>query len=148
MGIFSGINTARPSDGGVYLGPGAFLLKVIALKQGRSRKKKDFFVAEFEILESTNKEFPVGSTASWMVTIDRDDEDTIDMRLGDIKKFCSVLSRAPLSEVDEAAVEMLTSAANPAADWLVRGSGTNKKTRAGGDFTKFVWMPVDAAQAA
>lgn len=130
MGRFSGIESASSSEGGVYLLPGAYRLKVDAIKTGTSRKKRDFFVAEFSILESNNPERPAGTKASWMVMLD------LDTALGNIKDFLETLSGG---DVDEEGVELAVSAANPFAGLEIKASAANVKTKKGTDFTKVQW---------
>jgi hypothetical protein len=141
MGLFSGIGSAKSNGGGVYFLPGIYTLECKACKTGETREgKKPFFVAEFTILESTNPDRPVGSTVSWMVMMDK----YLETALGNIKQCAAALFGIPETDVDEAGVEALISAANPAAGIKVKAEATNIKTRAQKDFTKvlFTHIPV------
>lgn len=138
MGLFDKIKDAKTSQGGVYIEPGVYRLKVRCLKQGKSRAGKDFVVAEFETMESNNPARPVGGFQSWMVMLDKAYEET---SLGNIKAFLSILTSTPEHEVDGAGVELAFSAANPCEGLEIRASASNIKTRANKDFTKVTWAP-------
>ncbi len=140
MGVFAKMKEVSASQGGVYVIPGVYSLEVDCLKVGKSRAGRDFFVAEFFVLESTNPERPVGCKMSWMVTLD---PSYLETSLGNIKSFLSVLTSSPTHEVDEAAVEMAVSAANPCAGMKIKASAVNTKTKKGGDFTKVTWIPAE-----
>lgn len=146
MGMFSGIDKAKSAEGGVYPVPGVFDLEVVALKAGKTRAGKNFFVAEFEILASSVQDArPVGSLMSWMVMID---PAYLDTALGNIKGFLSVLTGIPHAKIDEAGVEDAVSAGNPCKGMRVRAAFNNIKTKAGKDFTKATWVcNLDTATA-
>lgn len=139
MGLFDKIKDAKSTQGGVYIAPGVYRLKVRCLKQGQARDGRNFVVAEFETLESTNPERPVGGFQSWMVMLDKRYEETA---LGNIKGFLSILTSTPEHEVDGAGVEMAFSAANPCEGLEIRASASNIKTKKDSDFTKVVWAPA------
>lgn len=139
MSIFGGIKDAKASGASAYLVPGVFLFEVLALKTGKARDGRNFFVAEFKTLESSAPERPVGSVQSWMVMLDARYMETA---LGNIKTFISVLTETPVHEVDEAGVEMAVSADNPCAGSRIRCSAVDIKTKGGKDFTKPTWLPA------
>lgn len=135
MGRFSNIGSAKSSQGGVYFLPGAYALECKANKSGKTREGREFFVAEFEILESTNPERAVGTQVSFMVMLDKNQ----DTALGNIKGYLAALCGIPEQDVDEAGVEAMVSAANPGMGMKVKALASNIKTRAGKDFTKIIW---------
>jgi hypothetical protein len=135
MGRFGNIGSAKSSQGGVYLLPGKYALECKANKTGITRDKREFFVAEFTILESSNPDRPVGTSVSFMVMLDKN----IETALGNIKGYVAGLFDIPEQEVDEAGVETLVTAANPGAGMKVRCEAANIKTRANKDFTKVTW---------
>lgn len=139
MGLFSNIGAAKTSAGGVYVLPGAYKLQVLKIASGKTRNGKPFFVAEFKILESNNDERKPGTTMSWMVMLDQNQE----TGLGNIKGFITALFGIPDEEVDEAGVETLCSPENPGRDRVILASASNIKTRAGKDFTKVAWTHVE-----
>lgn len=137
MGIFSGIEKAKATEGGVYVLPGVYRFRILALKQGRARAGWNFFVAEFLVLESSNPDRPVGSVCSWMVKMDPANLETA---LGNIKRFASIATDTAVDLIDEPGLEMLTSAENPCAGVDIRCSAVNTLTRAKKDFTKCTWL--------
>lgn len=139
MGLFGGIDKAKSSSGGVYLLRGVYALECRVNKTGKSREGRPFFVAEFTILESSNPERPVGTSASFMVMLDKN----IETALGNIKGYAAALCNVPEDKVDEAGVEALVSAANPGAGMKVRVECTDIKTRKNEDFTKHTWTPYE-----
>ena len=147
MGIFDGIGKAQYFEGGKYLGPGLYLVEVLRVKQAATRNGRPFFVVEMQILESSDlKEFPIGTSASWMVMLDQD------AALGNIKHFLSVASETPINEVDKQDAEDAISEQNPLAGVKLRAMAVNVKTKALKDFTKVKFMAatvsaLDAAAA-
>lgn len=151
MGItaFGGIENAQFSEGGIYVLPGVYRVKVLACKYKKTRKGQDAFIVEMEILESSNSQRMPGSSCSWMVTLDKEPA------LGNIKQFISVAVPCELDQVNEQAVLMIVSEKNPLAGRVLRISATNIVTKANRDFTKVKWLADDvgveganAAQAA
>lgn len=155
MGFFGGIRSAKYSEGGVYLQPGVYRLRINRCKQGKTRTGVPFFVAEFEVLESSVEEQPAGSAVSWMVQIKPDTP-----ALGNIRSFCEVvggftfdaeckgLSEEEAQAREDAIVAEIVGEANVFAGTIVKASGSNIKTKQGRDFTKVVFMPDDAPAAA
>ena len=133
MGIFGKISEAKFSDGGVYLEPGVYRLKIRSCKQIRARAGFDALVVEFEVVESTNQSRLPGSICSWMVKID---PAYLETALGNIKQFMSAASGLPMEQITEAAAEICVSDKQPLANRYVRASATNIKTKRGSDFTK------------
>jgi hypothetical protein len=129
------MGAAKSSQGGVYLLPGKYALECRANKSSKTRDGREFFVAEFSILESSNAERPVGTAVSFMVMLDKN----LETALGNIKGYVAGLFGIPEAEVDEAGVEQLITAENPGQGMKVRAIATNIKTRAGKDFTKVIW---------
>jgi len=145
MGLFDDIGKAQYFEGGKYIGPGAYKAKILKVKQDKTRNGRPFFVTELEVLETSDpKEFPVGTSFSWMVMLDQD------AALGNIRHFLAVASDAPINEIGKADAEEAISEANPLAGVIVRISATNIKTKQGKDFTKvkFISANVSAEEAA
>lgn len=148
MGVFGGIKGAKYSEGGVYLVPGVYRLKILIckyIKTAQHSGAKDAFVAEFEVLESNVADRPSGSTCSWMVTLDKLPA------LGNIKQFLlACLPDATEDQIDESAVEFVVNEQkNPLKDYIVRCSAVNIKTKANRDFTKCKFLrDADGAAAA
>jgi hypothetical protein len=139
--MFSGIEKALVSEGGVYILPGNYTLRILRCKAGTTRKGVGFFVAEFETLASDNPERKQGCQQSWFVGLDKD------AAMGNIKGFIATVEGVDPAEVDEDAVELIVSERNPLMGREVKCSANNIKTRAGGDFTLCRWMPMEPAQS-
>ena len=70
MGLFTGINDAEVTAGGRYFAPGNYRVKIKGVKVIESRRsKKDLFIIECEVLESTNDKYKPGSTASQVIVM-------------------------------------------------------------------------------
>lgn len=62
------IDDASMTQGGVYLLPGEYKLKVREVKNGTAQSQGwDFFLAEVEVVESNNPDRPQGAVCEWMV---------------------------------------------------------------------------------
>lgn len=141
MGIFGGIKDAQYSDGGVYILPGVFRVKITKVLYKKTRKGQDAFIVEMEVVESTRQDRPVGSTMSWMVTLDKEPA------LGNIKQFLAETAEADMSAITEEVVEAAISAAQPFANRFVRCSANEITTKAGRPFTKVKWIRDSAGSA-
>ncbi len=146
MGLtaFGGIEKATFSEGGVYVLPGVYRVKLLACKHIRTRTQKDAFVVEMEILESSNKERQPGSVMSWMVTMDKEPA------LGNVKQFISVAVPCAMDQVNEEGVLYIVGEKNPLKGRVLRIAATEIQTKAGRPFTKVKWLEdaVGAAAAA
>lgn len=134
MGLFTGIEQAKVSEGGNYLKPGNFLLEILGIKTGKTRGGRAFFVVECKVLESDNLQQPAGITVSWMVMLDQD------MALPNIKKFAAAVTGSAIDEIDEAGIEYLVSDKQPLKGKKVGAQATNIKTKRDTDFTKVEWF--------
>lgn len=80
------IDDAGMTQGGVYLLPGDYKLKVREVKNGTASSQGwDFFLAEVEVVESTNPDRPAGSICEWMVAFKNPQYN--DTYLGNVKNF-------------------------------------------------------------
>lgn len=141
-GLFSGIEDAQISGGGIYLLDGGYLVELIKVFTLVSRKKEDLVVVEFKILESNNPARTVGSRASWVVNLKQD------AALGNLKGFALAAGTTPGEEpphIDEAAIEFIVSKENPLEGTKVAVQCTTITTRAGTPFTKHEWSPAPAS---
>lgn len=147
MGLFGKINEAKYSEGGIYILPGVYRLRVDTVKAIRTRTAKDAFVVEVTIMESTNKDRLPGSACTWMVTLDKEPA------LGNIKQFISVAAPCEMDQVTEAVAEAVTvekgENAQPLKGRIVRCSAVEIMTKANRPFTKvkFIADSVGAAEA-
>lgn len=134
--IFGTIANSKPTEGGIYMAVGNYLLSVDALKLITSRKGLLYFVAEFDILESNNPDRPVGTKQSWLCNL------TNDVGPSNVKQCIAAIAGIKEEEVSEAGVEAAVSAANPAHNRLVKAYAYNKPTLKGADFTRVQWTAV------
>lgn len=153
MGLFGKIKEAKYSEGGVYLTDGVFRLAIEALKLIETRAKKQAFVAEFKVLESSNATRQPGSLCSWMVMMDKEPA------MGNIKQFLASMLGVADDQIDESVAEFAVNPDNnkdtgpngtpaPIKGRIVRCSATNIKTKANRDFTKCkFFVDTDAAGA-
>ena len=108
MGLFSGIEDAKATQGGNYLKPGMYLVQILRISVGKTRKGVDFFASDLKVLGSNNEAHGIGSVANWFVGFDKEPA------LANCKAFAkAVLSNAlpEGQEFDESVagdVEMVT----------------------------------------
>jgi hypothetical protein len=70
MGHFDGIEKAKIFGTGVYLQPDQlYKLKVLKTEVIKTREKGDAFIADFEVIESTSPQDPVGSTRNMYISL-------------------------------------------------------------------------------
>lgn len=139
---FAGIGQAEVFETGVYIQPGVYLAEVKKVKQGETRKKREFFVVEMKVLETSDiKAHPVGSDMTWMVMMDQD------AALGNIKHFLNVAGDIPLEEISEQDALDAVGQENPLQGTKLRIIATNIKTKAQKDFTKVKFMSADTSAA-
>lgn len=131
--MFSGIEEARISEGGVYFKPGVFRVEVEAVKGLKDRKGVGTFVVEGTLLESSEPSLPVGTAVSWVVKLDKEPA------LGNIKAFIAAAMGEDAKNVTAESVDLVISAGNPLKGTKLRASAQNIKTKAGNDFTKITW---------
>lgn len=82
MARFSGVGDAKMTKRGVYLEPvlasdgsystGEFEVEIQRCEYFTSRKKEEFFVVEYKVLESNNDKHPAGLTRTWMPKMGED----------------------------------------------------------------------------
>jgi len=134
MGVFGGIDKAKYSEGGIYLLPGVYRLRVDAVKHIKTRTGKEAFVVEFCVLESSNAQRLPGSSVSWMVTFDKEPA------LGNVKQFVSTAANCEFDQVTEAVCEAVVSEKNPLKGANVRCSAVEIMTKANRPFTKVKFL--------
>lgn len=69
--MFSGMDNAPMFGAGVYFSPGTFLLKAKSFKVNDGFKGRAF-IAEFDVVESTNQKDKPGDVRSWVVMLASD----------------------------------------------------------------------------
>lgn len=149
MGLFTSIKEAKRSEAGTYLSVGLHRLEVNRVKSGKNWRKKDFFVVECKVLESTNaEEHPVGSTADVYINLS---SEYPDLSLAEVKHFLQVATftlagdalpdgiNSPEDiEIGEEDAEESCAQDQPFMGLVLRAEGTRKD---GKKFVKIVWSP-------
>ncbi len=151
--------------GGDYLGEGLFEVEILstirkmAWNKAFTVRDRELFIAEFKITDSNNPAHAVGSSASWSCK-----EPSSDNGSGDVKAFCiaavgkdprqvkdnddqaqtqaTLLAFAAMGEAE--AFKRLDLPENFFVGRRLRLETKLVKTKAGGDFTKHIWSPVEA----
>ena len=137
MSLFANkIASAKPSEGGVYLLKGNYLLQIDVNKAKLGRRNQELYIAEVDILESSNPERPAGSHASWVASSEHESA------AGDVKSYLAAVAGVPADAVDAAGVDASTSAENPLGGRLVRCEVVEKPTKKGGIFSKHYFHAV------
>lgn len=144
-GKYGGLGDARANQGGLYMLPGVYEVKVLKVTDMESRKGDDLFIVELEIVESDNDARRPGMKPSWVVNLKQD------AALGNIKGFIAAAmgmdpsDESVSSDEWEDAVETAVSKENPLAGTMMHLECVNIKTREGGDFTLHRWSESQAA---
>lgn len=148
MGLFAGIKDARATQGGNYLKPGMYLLQVIRVTIGKTRKGVDFFAVDFKVLGSNNEEHGVGSIVNWFVGFDKEPA------LANCKAFAVAVLGNALPEGQEFDESSIT---EEVMDGLVADNGkaiagqkvqcqvVTVPTKSGGTFSRHLWFREGAA---
>jgi hypothetical protein len=138
--MFTGIDSARVSKGGIYFKPGVYLAKVLACKGFQNRQQIGTFVIECELLESSEPSLPPGTLVSQVIMLNKEPA------LGNIKAFIAAAMKDDAKNVTEEMADLVASPGNPLKGIVLRVSASNIKTKAGAPFTKLTWLqPEDAA---
>ena len=144
MGVFSGIENAKSTEGGNYLKPGVYDLEVIRLSVGTTRKGVPFFAADFKVLGSNNPDHNANEVVNWFVGFDKEPS------LGKVKAF-AVACLSSEGPVDPASIteKVMESLVDKGGEAVV---GTQLKcqvtlvdTRGGGKYSKHLWFPIGTA---
>lgn len=116
---------AKSSQGGNYFKAGVHTARLTRIEMGESRKGEAMFIVESEIVESTIHQ--VGETVAWMA-LNRWEKAQF---FGNVKGFIAGVMGIEESQVDLAAIKMVTSEEQPLAGELVR---VNAFCKEGKDF--------------
>jgi hypothetical protein len=144
MGVFSGIENAKSTEGGNYLKPGVYDLEVIRLSVGTTRKGVPFFAADFKVLGSNNPDHNANEVVKGFVGCDKEPS------LGNVKAF-AVACLSSEGPVDPASIteKVMESLVDKGGEAVV---GTQLKcqvtlvdTRGGGKYSKHLWFPIGTA---
>lgn len=143
--LFYGMGELDPSSGGIYFEPGVYLLAVAKIKVDQSQSGHPYFVVEFDILESSHPQRPVGTRMSWMSTLK--DRRHIETFLRNVKGCLLAIIQTghpsvSLNQVNDQAVQWACSEQQPLTGVRVRAQATAITTSEGNPFTKVVFSPA------
>lgn len=95
--FYSGISEKKVAKTGSYFKPGTYRVTILAVKEVKGQKNRNFFVIETKVLQSNNPEVPVGAERSQVIPFDNV------MALVNIKQFIAAVSGvdATLDDVNE-----------------------------------------------
>ena len=154
MCVFSKINTAKGSRGGLYIKPGNYIVRILRCRLVESFKKNKNFIAELLVVETDNEDLPVGAEPSFVINMDGEYPD---LALGNVADFM----RAGLAsladqhdevrpddldevEVDEEVADTVAGEDNLLAGVYLTAKAWNHETRKKTDFTRIKWgVPED-----
>lgn len=151
MGLFSGIQDAKATQGGNYLKPGMYAVQIDRVTVGQTRKGVDFFAVDLKILGTNSDAHSLGSIANWFVGFDKEPA------LANCKAFAKAVLSNALPEGEEFDESTITEevmegliADNGAA---IRGQKLQVQvvqvpTKAGGTFSRHLWFREGAALVA
>jgi hypothetical protein len=133
--MFDGIENVSSNQGGAWLQPGQHLFKILALKQPPNLRAGNCFIAELEVVETTNEDYSEGQSVSWIRNVTKHKE----MALSDIKAFLAAVAGCEEEEIDSKGANAAVSDDQPFAGHLVKCEAFNRPTAAGGTFTRTLW---------
>ena len=126
-------------------GQAVYLLKVNRLVLDKAPYRGfEFFLTDFEVVESNHPEFPPGSLCSRMMSFygDKKSEHRDKKSSEEMMAFFVAVTGLSASEITEKDILEACGEKQPLAGTLVRGNAFYHKTDKGTDFTKCVWNHV------
>lgn len=126
-----------------YVTPGQYLFEILDLKEGESRKGREFVVVEMKVVDSDNaSRHPRGSERSWLQMTD------MDTAPKNIRGFLCRALNVPdegLSDemIDKAFEPKADTGKSPLAGLKIGVNARNIQTRKGNDFTVVDFYSVD-----
>jgi len=100
---FGGVSDAKLSERTETLVEGDYELKIRRCKWVDTRKKEEFFLAEFEVTESNNPKTPAGAIRKWMPIMG---EDTSDAKLKGFAIACLGIEQGDAEKIEAASAEL------------------------------------------
>lgn len=134
MGLFSGVNNARPNMGSNYARTGHYLALIRRVKQDKTRKGVEFIAVEMvnlKTLSASPNEEPhrVGEQFSWLVMGDKDSFS------GNVKAFIMNVAGVREDQVGEEECVAIVSEQQPFGGLIVEMNNRLIQTKAGKPFT-------------
>jgi len=144
MSVYDGIeevaDSKRSQNETVWIQPGKFELEVVRVKDGRADQGegRPYFVAEFEVMSSTNPDIEVGTVVSWMTMRGKFKQ----YFLQDVKNFISAVMKCAPSQVSPEAVAECTGENQPLVGMVVLADAYNQVSKTSGkEFTVVNYKP-------
>lgn len=143
-------NVDAASGGGVYLkAPGLYVLRIAKVKVDEARAGFPYFLAEFDIVESSHPDLPKETRASWMATMKN--ATFRDTFRANVKGFvlATLQGQQPGfrgDQVNDQVIAAVTGEQQPLTGMLVRAQASDISTKAGNPFTKVLFQPYVQAQ--
>jgi len=154
MGVFSNINKAGGSGGGLYIVPGKYIFFIKRCKMIQGDFSKDrYFIAELEVISATktaeNAPNHVGSEPDYMVNLDGKFPDLAMDNIADFMRV-GMAGLADMSgedrpedpftlDIDEETADSICEEDNLLAGTFIECNAFNKPTRDKKDFTRTKW---------
>jgi len=149
LSIFTGLSQAKVSESGVYLPPnGRFKLEILKCQLVHPRDGSAAFVVDFKVLESSISDVKPGETRNWY-------QKNNDSFLSAILEFLAAAfgfncndpahkaqMEAQLKPQAELYAEAAVGDQQLLKGKLIKVETQKRDTRAGGEFTRHVWLPV------
>lgn len=122
-----------------------YKLKVNRLTLDKAEFKGfEFFLAEFEVLESDHPEFPPGSLCCRMFPFHGDKKSKIkdEKTAKEMMAFFCALTGLPAGDIKKPDILDACSPKQPMAGYSVQVHALHHKAQSGSDFTKCIWQHV------
>lgn len=145
--VWDGIEDAEVTTRNPYLGPGEHTLKIERIELFTSQEGIEFFLVEFEVVETDNPAMKVGQLVTWMMkTLYKGKPD---MFLGNVKPFLAAAAGCDISEIKAAHGKRAAGKDQPLTGEVVQCYGTERQTKdKEGTYSAFQWYSVeDGGQA-
>lgn len=137
MGIFDGIDDAKPSASGNYIRPGHYFARIDGVRLVKKFTGEDFLAIEMNVVQVLDDEDGTGHRVGEDITHLL--KSTQPSFLGNVKQFiCATLGCSP-DEVGKAEADRVTSDEQPLAGIVIEFVARTTTTRAGKPFTKVTY---------
>ncbi len=146
MTIFAGMNTIPMTEKGNYIKPGVYDVEVYrckALEPNLQRAQPGAFVAEFKITRSNNADHPAGSLGTWFQGFKyRESAGSA------LKQFVTAVLGPEYENQVEQVLAEATGPENSLAGMPLHIEAWATTTKAGGQFTRYKFTPLEGATRA
>ena len=135
MGFFSKIKDAQYGNTGNYFEEGVYRVRLVKVfvKDSARNPGTTNFIAECEVLESSNDNIKVGQIRSWSPSFSKQPT------MGNVRQFIAVATGSDIEEVGEDEADLAVGPDNPLAGIELNLRCVIQTTTAGNPFTKHIW---------